>query len=95
MDEQQIEKSCKNCKFYVEHYIKRRYELSSIGGHCANEQLNSRRSKNRGKLFENCGYWQPDDEAKAARYLSIEQCINKMRRHLEQIAVILKDDKKV
>ena len=95
MDEQQNEKSCKNCKFYVAHYIKRRYELSAIGGHCVNEELRPKRLKDRGKLFENCEHWQPDDEVKTARYLSIEQCINKMRRHLEQIAAILKDDKKV
>ena len=87
------EKSCRNCKSYLEHYIKRNCSYVAIGGHCINRELNAKQSKYRYRLHDNCEYWESDDSKKAERREDIKTVLNEMNERLRQIKLILEDDR--
>ena len=86
------EKICKNCKYYLEHYIKEETFLLPIGGHCINRELNGRYAKNKFQLHENCSYWERAESLKELRRKCIKEKLERMQKSLEEIEPILKDE---
>lgn len=86
-------KTCKNCRYYLEHYVKLDSRFETLHeGHCINKDLNGRYIRNKFRLHDNCGYWEADDVRKAERKESIGIILKSMAQRLNEIAVILKDD---
>ena len=78
------EKSCTNCKYYVQYYIKNRLKFSKIShGHC---------SKNIRKKLVLCKFWEDIETKKEYRKKKIKEMLSDMTESLNQIALVLKDD---
>lgn len=80
------EKQCKNCKYYLAHYIKYNAQLRQIGGQCFNPQVKAANPESA------CELWESNQAEKEQREQSIYSAIVDMRNKLEEIAMILKDD---
>ena len=86
-NETQNQKTCQNCKFYLQHYIKRAtmyYALHS--GHCVN-----RRNRTMA-ICESCGLWEDAAVKNEKRKQTIYECLKSMAKRVDEIAMILKDD---
>lgn len=85
------EKTCKTCKYFMEHYvILSSMQLSPIGGHC-------KRDKNRKKSIEatdSCARWEQKENLSAARQKQLTDFMRDMESRLKQILLILSSDKK-
>lgn len=87
-----MENNCRNCKYYLEHYIKKNSFYKPIGGHCINDELNATRTKNKYALQDNCSYWEQDDRQEQ-RIKRIKKALIEMSERINDILNILKDDK--
>ena len=77
------EKTCKNCKYFVQHYIKhKRYLLKVECGHC----------KNGHKYGKACGKWELIEPQKEERRKSIKALLEDINKSLEEIRMILQSD---
>lgn len=85
-------KTCKNCKYYVEHYVVILTRFHPIGGHCINKALYNPRKKNPWGLHDNCGYWEDNDSVKAERRNKIKKVLRDIEEHLYYIKEILNKD---
>lgn len=86
-------KTCKNCKNFRQHYVKRNTIFLAIeGGHCVHRKLNTVRKKTRFAPRENCEFWESGEELKPKRREDIKNVLREMNEHLRQIEIILKDD---
>lgn len=86
------EKTCKNCRHYVFHYVKvDNYLMQLSEGHCANVTLFPR-IKNRNKIVSNCPLWEPIETQKAERKKTIKQVLRDMEKSLRNIETILHSD---
>ncbi|MCM1438927.1 MAG: hypothetical protein NC131_06915 [Roseburia sp.] len=88
------EKVCRNCKYYVEHYVISSMKFSPIGGHCINDALYNPHGKNLGALHENCAYWETADGVKDERRERITETLQSMEKQLFYIKEILQADNK-
>lgn len=88
------EKTCKSCKYYVEHYVIHSTRLYPIGGHCINKNLYNPHSKKPYGLHENCNYWKNNEDVKAERRENIKDVLQSMEQHLFYIKTILDEDDK-
>ena len=86
------ERVCKNCKYYLEHYVIRGTKFYAIGGHCINDELYNPHKKNNYALHDNCGYWESNESVKSERKESIKRVIDSMGTHLFYIKSILEKD---
>ncbi len=86
------ERVCKNCKYYVEHYVIILTRFHPIGGHCINNALYNPHKKNTWKLHDNCAYWEINDGVKAERHNSIKEALRAIEKHLYYIKEILSND---
>ncbi|MBD5637006.1 MAG: hypothetical protein HDP28_04205 [Clostridia bacterium] len=86
------EKNCKNCEYYVPHYVKRKTCFREIEGHCINEQLNKRYPRDMWKLRQPCDYWKPQKNKKEERKKTIKEVLRDMEKSLEDIKLILQSD---
>lgn len=85
------EKSCKNCCYYLEHYVKLDTSYLNIhSGHCRNI-YNKDRHKKRELIL--CEYWEHISVKKEIRKNSIKETIEFMCNRLNEIAMLLEDDK--
>lgn len=90
---EQTEKTCENCKFYIEHYYKVKTSFQKMhDGHCTNDALNPPRKRNKFQLYENCAHWESNEEQKSEKKESIKSVLKDMRDRLIQIEKILSDD---
>lgn len=87
---EQKDKTCKNCKYYLEHYIINRTYFSAIGGHCINDTLIQMRKRDKYRLQENCEYWEDNTDVKTKRRKNIEDVLVNIEKHLSEISHILK-----
>lgn len=83
---------CKNCRYYLEHYVKGLNYYHAIGGHCINKPLNENKRRNRYELVEHCEYWESDEIKKLERKENIINTLRHMETHLSDIVQLLKDD---
>ena len=82
------EKNCKNCKFFSQHYTKQGSRFHNVCcGHCLN--------RNNKKMIplNSCGYWENVEIQKEERKRSITETLEFMAERLNEIAMILEDDK--
>lgn len=86
------EQECKNCRYYLEHYVKSGSRYLPIGGHCVNCALAESRKRDKYRLQPNCGHWEPAELQKAERHNRIKDTLRRMEEHLAEIAAILQDD---
>ena len=86
------EKECKNCKYYVEHYVIISTRFYPIGGHCINDKLYNPHKKNPRALHENCDYWENNAGEKTERRKNIEEVLRSIDNHLYYIKNILEKD---
>lgn len=84
---------CKNCKFFLQHYVKSRASFHRIRcGHCINRQLNSNKRSRKYDLHKNCEYWEPNQEVKEERRELIKSTLRNMEEYLLEMLLVLKDD---
>jgi len=84
------EKSCKNCRYFLQHYIKDNIRYSKIFcGHCINPNFKNSRKP---RPLEICELWEDIAIKKEERKTSIKETLNFMSKSLNEIAQILKDD---
>lgn len=86
------EKNCKNCKFYVEHYILLSTHYHPIGGHCINENIYPYK-KNSEAAYDNCAYWQSGEDKNDKVKKDVNKALQDIEVHLSHIASILNNDK--
>lgn len=85
---------CETCKYFLQHYIKRDTVFHRICcGHCVNRQLNGKWVRKKYVLHENCEYWESNEEKIVERSGSIKNVLRNMEEHLNEISMILKDDR--
>ena len=90
--EKEVKKSCENCGYFVQHYLKYVTEYKAANcGHCIN-----RNGKNKGKRrrpYSICEYW---EEAipitKEEREQSIKKAVESMRQRLDELGLMLKEN---
>ncbi len=86
-------KDCKNCGYYVQHYVKQNQYLFMVEcGHCVNRALFKKFPKEFGKIRENCIYWEPQNTKKEKRRKNIQETLRDMEKSLEDIKIILQSD---
>lgn len=86
------EKNCKNCGYYIQHYVKcDAYILSIECGHCA-KKLVTIPSGEGVKLKKPCDYWTPQENKKEKRRKMIKAVLRDMEKSLEDIKIILQSD---
>ena len=83
---------CRNCRYYLEHYIKSEQSLFTIDGHCINSEIRKKYPPAKFSLRETCECWEPMQIQIEERKQSICYVLKRMQENLEEIALILKDD---
>ena len=80
-------KTCENCGHYIFHYSVLYGKLTLVGGHCCAVTQKSKKT-----VKTDCELWKPKEERVEKEKKHIRNVILKMEKHLEEIAVILKND---
>lgn len=84
------EKTCEDCRFYKQHYIKTATGFSfTLYGHCCNKNIDLR---NKTKIRENCEYWQPIEIQIAERRKNLISNIRELVKRLDAVCEVLLDD---
>lgn len=94
MNNEVIEKSCKNCKHFYQHYgICGNTTFWTINcGHCAARTIKPKEARSF-PFINGCEKWESDTTKKQKRMKSIESTIRDMEKHLKEIKQILKFEK--
>jgi len=80
----EIEKSCKNCRYYCQHYVKSDKKFVAANcGHC---------KKRVGKSLEICRHWESMEIVLEKRKRSIINTIEDMAKRLNEITEVLTDN---
>lgn len=88
-NKQPQEKTCKKCKYFLQHYIKHNTRFDTVCcGHCTNKNI----KKFKPKYNEECEFWEDNAIIIEERKQSINETIEFMCDRLHQIALILEDD---
>lgn len=85
-----MEHSCKNCKYYVPHYIKRGSQLREVIGHCTKKTY-PKRYRGAYILHNTCEEWK-EKEPQIDCKREIIKTLENMEKHLADIALLLQDD---
>ncbi|MDE7159032.1 MAG: hypothetical protein K2N74_05600 [Clostridiales bacterium] len=87
-------KTCDNCKYYTQRYIKKLTCFLNVGGHCTNPELRDALAKKKlpWRGDGECDRWESVEIVKAERRKEISETLRDMEKHLKEIALILKDD---
>lgn len=84
---------CRTCKHFRQHYIKRNSTFWDINcGHCVNDELNGANVRNKYVLHANCEFWELEEDKKVERHEHIKEVLQNIEKHLNEIAIILKND---
>lgn len=87
---------CTNCRHFIQYYLKNRsgtFSRISGRGHCVNgENISAYQSQKH--ILKNfpCDFWEPEEIQIAQRRECIAKTLRDMKKHLKEIAFILKDD---
>ncbi|MCL2061436.1 MAG: hypothetical protein FWH03_02295 [Firmicutes bacterium] len=85
------EKTCGNCRYYLQHFAKRNAKLIKTGcGICLHRKIKARTKS----PFTLCAYWEENPTEKEERNRSIQYVLRTMCEQLSQIVLILQDDAK-
>lgn len=83
-------KGCKNCKYFLQHYIKGKKKFTTVmHGQCTRAKL---KSKYRIRYLDEsaCKFWQPAELREQERQKSINSDLNSIAKRLEEIVLLLK-----
>ena len=83
---------CRNCRYYLEHYIKSEQSLFTIDGHCINSEIRKKYPPAKFSLRETCEYWEPMQIQVERQKQTVVAVLKSMQTRLTEIALILKDD---
>ena len=84
---------CESCRYFLQHYIKKNTSFQRTRcGHCVNRQLNGSRVRKKYELHKNCEYWESNERQKEERREHIKEVLKDIEKHLNEIAIILKND---
>jgi len=87
-----IKKSCLNCEYFSRFYVKKLNKLQPImDGICTKRKLCAKEKKQIPFLSE-CEEW-AQDEARTQRKQAVTESIQEMKNRLDDIALLLIDDK--
>lgn len=87
------EKKCKNCKYFIEHYVKDGTHLLGLGkGHCANSEIPRKIKKNDVQDTHYCEKWESNAELKRENKENIKNVLKSMLSALINIENTLSDD---
>lgn len=85
------EKSCKNCRYYSQHYTKQGTRYNTVFcGHCLHKDVRNYKRR----PLELCENWEDIAIKKEERKRDIKEAIIVMSERLEELTMILKDDMK-
>lgn len=87
-----MEHSCKDCRYYTPHYIKRGAQLREVVGHCTKINYRKRDWGNY-ILCNTCADWE-EGEPSVGRKQEIIKTLENMEKHLADIALLLQDKDK-
>lgn len=83
-----MEKSCENCRFYIQHYVKARTNLiSACCGHCIRRGVYN---KNTDKI---CEHWEEKIDTKSDTVKSVISTLENIQKRVCDIALILNNIK--
>ena len=83
------EKSCENCRYFSQHYSIQETWYGTVNcGHCLNVEKKIKR-----KPDELCELWENIAIKKEEREKSIEEILRHMSKRINEIAIILTNDK--
>ena len=93
--EKQNEKSCDNGFYFHQHFhINKNGKLIHIwgDGHCSNDKLTVFVSRK--IIFKQhiCEFWEPNENKEAERRENICKVISDMKKRLDELALLLKED---
>jgi hypothetical protein len=90
---EQEKKSCKNCKYYLEHYVKLEDRFLTLNdGHCINQKIFSTRKRNKYALKKDCEQWESNASRKQETKRAILKRLERICDVISQMAQILKYD---
>ena len=92
MDQQN---SCQNCYYFRQHYYKSTHgKLVKVcdDGHCTNDNLTKATSRKNILKCSVCEFWKPQEQQIIEQREGVIRVIFEIRKKLEEIALILKDD---
>ena len=82
-----MDSSCKNCKYFVQHYAKHGSRVTTVScGHCNNPSLTVSQRKKR--FGDCCEHWTPNESEKEQRQ-SLENILYQIAEQLSVIAALL------
>lgn len=88
-EEVKSKKSCKNCRYYSQHYSKQGTRYNTVCcGHCLHKRVRNYKSR----PLELCEYWEDMAIKKEERKRNIKEAIIDMSGRLYELTKILKDD---
>lgn len=86
------EKKCKNCKYFITHYVKDgTYLLTLSKGHCTNDEIPWKTRKNGVQDKHCCEKWESNADLKFIEKESIKTVLKNMRQTLINIEKFLSD----
>ena len=86
-----IEKACKNCRYFSQHYFKRNTMYDKVCcGHCLNPNGKNKKKNDPSGV---CEYWEAITVRKEERKQSIKETIEFMCGRLNEMAMLLEDDR--
>lgn len=87
-----MKKTCENCRYFMRiPFRDENYDFSACG-QCTNYLAGRQRDK--GKKYDSaCVHWESTETRKKERGESIEQILSKIKRSIDDIEQLLKDDK--
>lgn len=90
--EEKIIQNCKNCKFFIQHYVIKRGEFCWVGcGQCTNE--NFKKSRKPLHFAEGCALWEGDDQIKEKEVKNMCSILEDIENQLNRIKQILQLNK--
>lgn len=89
-----ISNNCEKCAYFVKHYGNLDGKYYSVTGckHCINQKLTMREQNKRLDNIVACEYWEPMEIQVKKRRESIKDTFRHMRKCLDEISQILKED---
>ncbi len=105
MEEDKVERACRNCVHYFKFYIKPGDKFIWFDGTCMNDEMNKRRGRKKFRYCYDCDLWQcaenKEEEIKKtetkkenATFQDIQTLLARVSAQLEQIKSMLKVDGK-
>ena len=96
MKKERIYNNCLECAYFVKHYANLQGTFSIVRGckHCINSNLTFKEREKRLSDTVKCEYWQEEQVQIDERREHIEYKLKRMAKQIDEIAQILKEEKK-